>query len=110
MLAQVAFPRIRSLDSSRTPHRSERPAPAPGLAAVDPSALRSALAQMAADAPATHDHPAAPGHAQVMELQTRLWARERELVAASARIAELKAATRSAGDDHAQHDRAAPVV
>ena len=44
VLAQVAFPRIRSFDSSRTPQREERVAAPRTLAAVDLSAITAALA------------------------------------------------------------------
>jgi len=44
VLAQVAFPRIRSFDSSRTPQRDERVAAPRTLAAVDLSAIAAALA------------------------------------------------------------------
>ncbi len=44
VLAQVAFPRIRSFDSSRTPQRAERVATPRMLPAVDLSAIIAALA------------------------------------------------------------------
>ncbi len=44
VLAQVAFPRIRSFDSSRTPQRDERVVAPRTLAAVDLSAIAAALA------------------------------------------------------------------
>ena len=44
VLAQVAFPRIRSFDSSRTPPRDERVTTPRTLAAVDLSAIIAALA------------------------------------------------------------------
>lgn len=44
VLAQVAFPRVRSFDSSRTPQRDERVAAPRTLAAVDLSAIAAALA------------------------------------------------------------------
>jgi len=51
VLARVAFPRIRTLDSSQTPRR-EVPAGSPrALAALDLSAIREMLAEMAVNAP-----------------------------------------------------------
>ena len=46
VLAQVAFPYIRSFDSSRTPHRDERVTTPRTLAAVDLSAIIAALSEM----------------------------------------------------------------
>ena len=43
VLEQVAFPRIRTFDSSATPLRTERAAAPGGLAAVDLKAIRAAL-------------------------------------------------------------------
>ena len=57
VLARVAFPLIRTFDSSRTPQRTERTA-APGtLAEVDLSAITAALANVEAGAA---DVPTAP--------------------------------------------------
>ena len=101
VLAKAAFPPIQTLDSSRTPLRGERAAPARDLAAADLPGIRSALAQLAADAPGPHDALAAPGREQVMDLQLQLWARERELASASARVAELEVVMRRV-EDHRQ--------
>jgi hypothetical protein len=53
VLAQVAFSRIRTFDSSQTPARPERLATSGGLAAVDLAAIMAALTGSAADA--AHD-------------------------------------------------------
>jgi len=60
VLARVAFPRIRTLDSSQTPRREAQASTPRALAVVDLSALRAALAGMAGDAP---EAPAAPAPA-----------------------------------------------
>ncbi len=55
VLAQVAFPHIRSFDSSRTPQRDERLATPSTLAAVDLSAITAALARTAMNTAGTRD-------------------------------------------------------
>ena len=45
VLAPVSFPRIRTLDSSQTPVRTDQPGVQRALAAVDPSAIARALAR-----------------------------------------------------------------
>jgi len=51
VLARVAFPRIRTLDSSQTPRREIEAGPPRALAALDLPAIREMLAGMAVDAP-----------------------------------------------------------
>ena len=46
VLARVAFPRIRSFDSSRTPQRLQRAADARTPTAIDLPAIAAALARM----------------------------------------------------------------
>ncbi len=99
--------RIRTLDSSRTPLRGGRVTPARGLPAADLPAIRSALAQLAAGTADPHEDLAASGGGQLLELQTRLWARERELASASARVAELETALRT--EKGHQHPGAPPA-
>jgi len=48
VLAQVAFPRIRTFDSSRTPQREERATAPQELAAVDLVAIAATLVLAAA--------------------------------------------------------------
>ena len=86
VLARVAFPRIRTFDSSQTPRREAQASTRRALAAVDLSALRAALAGMAGD----DANSAQSGPSQAWELEQRLGQRERELAAALAEIAELK--------------------
>jgi len=90
VLARVAFPRIRTLDSSQTPRR-EVPASTHGaLAVVDLPALRAALAGMAGDAP-EEDSPAPAGRQEPSDLERRLQQREAELAAARAQLAGMEA-------------------
>ena len=58
VLAQVAFPLIRTFDSSRTPQRGERVAAPRTLAQVDLSAITAALAGLEACAADVHTAPA----------------------------------------------------
>jgi len=93
VLARVAFPRIRTLDSSQTPQR-EAPASTPRtLAVVDLSALRAALAGMAGDAPEAQAAPAPAGRNPASGLEHRLQQREAELAAARAQLARMEAET-----------------
>lgn len=91
VLARVAFPAIRTYDSSRTPRRGERVATPRTLAEVDLSAITAALA--AAGASGTGEGASAAGgsRAQLTELRQQLTERERRLTIAQARIAELEA-------------------
>jgi hypothetical protein len=90
-VARVSFPRIRSLDSSQTPHRVERAGAAEPLGAVDPAALAAALAAMATGTEDDDDGPPTGGREQLAELRLRLRQREDDLAAARARVAELEA-------------------
>jgi len=49
VLARVAFPRIRTLDSSQTPRRVEQPGTPRTLAPVDLAAIGRALAGLRLD-------------------------------------------------------------
>jgi len=51
VLARVAFPRIRTLDSSQTPRREALAGTPRTLAPLDLCAIRKMLAGMAVDAP-----------------------------------------------------------
>ena len=73
VLARVAFPDIRTFDSSRTPIRGKQAAVPRALAEVDLSAITAALAGMGAQAAAVP--PAASalgGRQQTSELDQRL--------------------------------------
>jgi len=96
VLEKVAFPRIRTFDSSQTPPRPERTTTSGPLAAVDLGALTAALAGVGASAAEAHADPMLTGHEEVRMLEYRLRQHERELAAARARVAELEAA--AAGD------------
>jgi len=91
VLARVAFPRIHSFDSSRTPQRDARVAAPRTLAAVDLSAITAALAEMEAFPVDGRDDTAPGGRKHVSELERRLRQQERALAAARARVAEMEA-------------------
>ena len=86
VLAQVAFPRIRSFDSSAAPRRPERvraPGPRPS---VDLSAIAAVLAGAECASPGGDEGW------RISELERRLRQRDRDLTAALARVAGLEAA------------------
>jgi len=91
VLARVAFPRIRTLDSSQTPRRRAQASTPRALAAVDLSALRAALAGTADDAPEAPAAPAPPGRRDPSDLVRRLQQRDAELAAARAQLARMEA-------------------
>ena len=96
VIAQVAFPRIRSVDSSRMPSRPERVALPRGLAVVDLAAIRRRLAGAGAEATTAEEHgehggPAPGGRRQVSELERQLRHQAGKLTAARARVAALEA-------------------
>jgi hypothetical protein len=97
VLARVAFPLIRTYDSSRTPKRGERAATPRTLAEVDISAITAALGDQAreggtAAAPGANQDvsPAASSRPQLARLRQQLTVQEHRLTAAQARIAELE--------------------
>lgn len=80
VLARVAFPRIRTFDSSSTPQRHECVAMPGALAQVDLSALTAALAEMVNAYEANERSGSAPGgREQVFELERRLRKQDRRL-------------------------------
>jgi len=113
VLARVAFPPIRSLDSSGTPPRRERP-PALGLRPwVDVASLAAALAggedaDAAGGNGGAKDAFAAGGSWQIMDLERQLRNREQELAAALARIAGLESALQAQvqQDEEGQREQA----
>ncbi len=110
VLARVAFPGIRSLDSSGAPPRREH-AQAPGpRPPVDVAALADALArgeEAAGDAGGAEGGFAAGGPWQRMDLERQLRQRDRELAAALARIAGLEDALQAqVGRGREEQDRA----
>jgi uncharacterized protein len=95
VLARVAFPLIRTYDSSRTPKRGERIATPRTLAEVDLSAITAALGTAAS--PGAYDNiPAvAEGRLHLTRLRQQVTEQEHRLTTAQARIAELEAETRA---------------
>jgi len=91
VLARVAFPRIQTFDSSRTPQRDERVAAARTLAAVDLSAITAALAEMRVFSAEERDNTALGGHKHSSDLERQLRQQSRELMAARVRVAEMEA-------------------
>jgi len=91
VLARVAFPRIQTFDSSRTPQRDERVAAAPTLAAVDLSAITAALNEMRVFSAEERDNTALGGHKHSSDLERQLRQQSRELMAAQVRVAEMEA-------------------
>jgi len=92
VLERVAFPCIRTFDSSQTPSRPERTTASGPLAAVDLGAITAALTQLGASTAEEHTGPMLTGREELRELERRLRQHERELAAARARVAELEAA------------------
>jgi hypothetical protein len=93
VLARVAFPRIRTFDSSAAPPRLERfSVTAP--ASVDMDALIAALAGEGSDEGLEDDFPGR----KLPALERRLQQREQELARALSRIASLEAALRRQRD------------
>ena len=86
VLARVAFPSIRTFDSSRTPRRGERIG-APRMLAVDLSAITAALAKGASGA---EQDSAIGGSAQLAALRRQLAERDRLLATGAARVAALE--------------------
>jgi len=101
VLARVAFPRIRTLDSSQTPRRETLAGTPRALAVVDLSALREMLAGMAVGAPEAQTAPA--GHEHTSDMKRRLQQRDAELAAARAQLARMEA---EAAEMRARLDRA----
>jgi hypothetical protein len=83
LLERVAFPPIRTFDSSRTPKRGERLAIPRTLAEVDLTAIVAALASAGAEGPG-----------KPTEMRTRHARLAQELAAAKARIAALEESNR----------------
>ena len=87
----MSFPRIHSFDSSRTPQRDARVAAPRTLAAVDLSAITTAMAEMDAFTANGGADSAPNGRGHVLDLERRLRQQDRELAAARARVAEMEA-------------------
>jgi len=98
VLARVAFPRIRTFDSSQTPQREERAAASGGLAVVDLAVIAAALRDGVADGADESDAPAPAARSRVSGLERRLKQRDAELAAARARLALLEAVTEVHGE------------
>ncbi|HEU5275299.1 MAG TPA: hypothetical protein VFU97_16670 [Xanthobacteraceae bacterium] len=102
VLARVAFPLIRTYDSSRTPKRGERIATPRTLAEVDLSAITAALAAAPVPTPTRErvgsskprpDNSGTAGgnHRRLIELEHQLAERDQLLTEARTRIATLEA-------------------
>ena len=97
ILERVAFPLIRTFDSSRAPRRGERVATPRTLAEVDLTAITAALAADESDGAARRDAPARPAYIAELEQQVaaararieRLERDNRELTVRLAQIAAL---------------------
>ncbi len=101
VLAQVAFPRIRTFDSSQTPQREERATAPRELAALGLLAITAALKRRAANAPDERDAPASAWRNQVSGLERRLEQRDAELTAALAQLALFEAVSERRTDPDA---------
>jgi len=100
VLARVAFPRIRSFDSSRTPQRDKSVATPRMLAMVDLSVIAATLAKMERRTNDVGGDLTGVGRSHSSQLERRLRHQDRELAAARARVAELEAAAMQASLDH----------
>jgi len=100
VLARVAFPRIRSFDSSRTPQRDKSVATPRMLAMVDLSVIAATLAKMERRTIGVDGDLTGVGRSHSSQLERRLRHQDRELTAARARVAELEAAAMPASLDH----------
>jgi len=92
VLEKVAFPQIRTLDSSATPRREERATVPNSLAAVDLAAIRAALAGAHVNARNEPAYPTLAGQGHRFRWEQGVRRQEREISMAHARIAELEAA------------------
>ena len=98
VLAQVAFPPIRTLDSSQTPRRDRQVGALPPLAPVDLPAIAAALDQMGRMTEGRAAAPVPSDGAGLAELERQLRQRDAELLAVRVRLAEMEtqvAATRA---------------
>ena len=102
VLARVAFPRIRSFDSSRTPQRDKGVATPRMLATVDLSAIAATLGKMERCTNDVGGDLAGVGRSHSPQLRQRLRQQGRELAAARARVAELESAVVPARLDQAE--------
>ena len=96
VLARVAFPRIRTFDSSQTPRRAEHPGAPRALAPVDLSAIGRVLAGMASEDMALEagdegQDALTPGSGRASDLVHRLRQRDAELAAARTQLARVEA-------------------
>lgn len=91
VLARVAFPPIRTFDSSRTPSRDGRAAAPRTPVEVDPPAIAAALAEAGAPVASAHIPLAAVGRERPVESDGRPERLDIGLATARARLAELEA-------------------
>ena len=92
VLARVAFPRIRSFDSSRTPQRDKGVATPRPLPTVDLSVIGATLGKVERCTNDGGGDFAGVGRSHSRQFERRLRQQDRELAAARARVAELEAA------------------
>ena len=98
VLARVAFPQIRTLDSSQTPARPVSQGTRDGLSTVDLATIKAALNGTATDASYEHDALTLVGRGQVSGLEPCLIQRDAELADALARLALFEVRTETAVD------------
>jgi len=91
VLEKVAFPRIRTLDSSATPVREEKVGLPGTLAPVDLAALTAALAGAQVHPPGEPAPPAPVERSHVSGLERQLRQRDAELAVARTELARLEA-------------------
>ena len=91
LLTRVAFPRIRSFDSSRTPQRDKGITAPRTLAVVDLSVITAALAKTEAHTAVGQDDIVPMSRKSLSELEWRLRRQDVELAAARARLAVMEA-------------------
>ena len=91
VLAQVTFPRIRTLDSSQTPEREKSIAALRTLAVADLSVITATLAKLGRCTNCVSGDLAEVGHDHFLRLERRLRQQDHELNEARARVAKLEA-------------------
>ena len=91
VLAQVAFPRIRTFDSSATPRREERAAAPGGLTIGDLPAIRAALSGTEAETGNRSRAAASAERSHAADRKRQLRQRDAELEATRAHLARLGA-------------------
>ncbi len=104
VLARLAFPRIRSFDTSRTPQRDKSVATPRTLATLSLSVIAATLGKMERCTNDAGGDLAGVGRSHSPQLERRLRHQDRELAATRARVAELEAAALQAQLDQVETD------